>query len=653
MFCLPVGLFLPSPRCGARQVWGETEDTLPHLFLPGAAPDASLGSLTVSPPSGIALETPFLVSSPLTSWANESWPLEFEVSYVVVGDERQQQQPVVVSSFRPASAVSVVLPAGVEAAGAAVEVLVAVRNAAGVVAAEPLRARVAVRWPDGATEQGGEAALVGSAAAQARSAALLGQPDRALALLTGAASLLNSRQLQLSSPPPPQPPFSPPEQQQGGEPSSPSPPLAPPPPGSPADAAAQAAEAEAALLAERSQQREALMGALSSAAAALPASADSFRGVSAAVAAVVDSSDPRELSAATRAAALSLLGGVASGGELGPAAVTPQSAASCAAALDSVSRASLARAAAAAAAAGPRSGAAGRCLRQEGGAADADPSRELAAVTSVLESLAGSLAAAQRIPDDAPAEVSSAAGGIALSVSLSSATPASPLFQGSLTAAGAAASFDPLPFAAIAPALPPNGAAVRVQFLSTPFNPYSGAAAADAADGDVAGGGGGAGASLVRLQLSASAVSSGGWALGGRGSAAAAAASGEGRRIDLAGLQQPILFSMPSAPGAPAQNASAACRCVSDPSSLVLTALRSTLSRSESLSPTPSSQVLGRRRQRPLHPRLLRPPVPSAAWPLRPVAVRGRSDGHPGRRLPRAPLDDQRATLGRLRGAHP
>lgn len=145
-----------------------------------------LGTVAVTPTSGIGLQTPFRLTT--SGWLDEDAPLYYQVSYVVNGTTAE---PVIASVFSPSTTVSgILLPAGVPEGNFAVIVRLIARNSAGVVTSRAVEFPVTVTWPPLDTPEQQDS-FVSSATDSALEAALSGNANLAVSLISGTASLLN------------------------------------------------------------------------------------------------------------------------------------------------------------------------------------------------------------------------------------------------------------------------------------------------------------------------------------------------------------------------------------------------------------------------------------------------------------------------------
>lgn len=165
--------------------------TVPVSDAPtGVAGDGSKGSLSVSPPSGTGLTTPFTLSC--GGWTDTDLPLSYAFAYIVPGIGGQQQRTLL-GDFKPSSELpGVLLPAGDPSRDNVVSVICLVQNSFGALAeSDPVFVRV--EWDQSVlTDTAAQSALVNTQAAEATSLVLTGNPDSALAVVSGLSALLNT-----------------------------------------------------------------------------------------------------------------------------------------------------------------------------------------------------------------------------------------------------------------------------------------------------------------------------------------------------------------------------------------------------------------------------------------------------------------------------
>jgi hypothetical protein len=238
------------------------------------------GWADVSPASGVALSTPFVLTAAGWSADADELPLTFSADYFV--DSPAPAVSLTGGAFQASPAITVQLPAGLAAAGNVITLRLTVRSAFG--ATVSVNASAIVTWP--AFEDAAAAtAFVDDATARAAAALQSGDSSSALQVVGGLAALLNS------------------DAGAGGDAGA---------------AATQRAELLNIVAGAFNQSAGASMGA-----AAVESTAALVSGLV---------SSPSQLSSAGALAALSVLGSVASAG----AAVSPAAAQSVAAALSSV-----------------------------------------------------------------------------------------------------------------------------------------------------------------------------------------------------------------------------------------------------------------------------------------------------------------------------
>lgn len=165
------------------------EIAVPVSGAPTGVGGRPLGDISVSPSSGFGLNTSFAVTA--SGWfEGDDGPLQYAFQYTVAGVDAP---PVALLDFRPqSSAAGVQLPAGDPAGGGVVNVAVVVRNAFGATAVSA-PAAVKVVWDNAVlTDPAAQSALVSQQAADATSKVLTGNPDAALAAVSGLSALLNT-----------------------------------------------------------------------------------------------------------------------------------------------------------------------------------------------------------------------------------------------------------------------------------------------------------------------------------------------------------------------------------------------------------------------------------------------------------------------------
>lgn len=177
---LPAGTFAPgatytirlTAEDGTGRVQADTRITT--AAAPKGLSGRPLGELLVTPLAGVALSTPFTLTA--ANWLQDGAPLFYQFQYSL---PNTTAPPQVLSTFNPSSTVTVSLPPGFRGPGSygggALVLQLLVRNAAGVVTAEPATATVTVAAP---TSAAGERDLV--AAALARAQKVLTPVNRAL-----------------------------------------------------------------------------------------------------------------------------------------------------------------------------------------------------------------------------------------------------------------------------------------------------------------------------------------------------------------------------------------------------------------------------------------------------------------------------------------
>jgi hypothetical protein len=184
-------------RLSARDGGGSSvaEVTVPVSGAPtGLAGDSSKGAVSVSPPGGgKGLSTPF--SLRCDGWTDTDLPLLYAFAYSVpTGPQGSASaQRTLLGDFTPASELAgVLLPAGDSASQYAVSVVCLVQNSFGAMAeSEPAKLRV--EWESAVlTDMAVQSALVNAQAAEAASKVLTGNPDSALAVVSGLSALLNT-----------------------------------------------------------------------------------------------------------------------------------------------------------------------------------------------------------------------------------------------------------------------------------------------------------------------------------------------------------------------------------------------------------------------------------------------------------------------------
>jgi hypothetical protein len=342
--------------------------------------------------AGVALATQFALRATNWSVAGDSaldLPLRYSFAYQSAELNAATADITVLTPFRPASAASVLLPAGrlrllafVQSARGATTTLATVLDASQIVTVAP--------------PVGDEAAYAPPIVAAAAAAAAAGQTDAALQLAGGLASSFN---------------------------------------GAPSDSPSRAAS-RASLLAS-------VYATFSGVAAGATASASALQSVAGALSALT--ATPAELSPSARGTAAAAAAGVASAG----VAVNRPTAA---ALLFSLSNVSV-------------SGVNAIVAAKNASVALAD----LNAVLSAVATLSSSLQAQLSVPGEAP--VSLQAPVIQASVALDRTAADSRLFQGPISAPGAALAAFSLPVGALPAAL----AAVNTSFVFLAFDPHSGA----------------------------------------------------------------------------------------------------------------------------------------------------------------------------------
>ena len=385
---------------------------------------ASGGWAAITPASGIALSTPFVLTAAGWSVDADELPLTYSADYVVEGSSAP---PVALTNgaFQESPTISCQLPAGVPAAGNLVTLRLTVRSAFG--ATTTSNASAVVTWPafSGAADAN---AFVDGATARATAALQSGDSSAALQVVGGLAALLNSN---VSSSAP---------SASGGSGSVPT----------PADTAA----ADAAAAVQRASLLAIVASAMNqSASSGAPLPPAAVESAAALVSQLV--ATPSQLSSAGAASALSVLSAVASAGT----SVSPAAAQSVAAALSAVAFAPSSTTSSGS------SGSSGSTSNSS--SSSSSSSSNYGGVLGVLNSLAASQASGMAVPGQAPASVSTPV--IQMSVSLDTADGGR-LFDEPLTAPGAVSSFDPLPPGSLAAA---GGAAVNTLFLSLTFDPHS------------------------------------------------------------------------------------------------------------------------------------------------------------------------------------
>ena len=380
---------------------------------------ATGGWAAVTPSSGVALSTPFVLTAAGWTADADELPLSYSADFVVEGSNAP---PVALTggAFQESPVISCQLPAGVPEAGNVITLRMTVRSAYG--ATVTASASAVVTWPVfvGAAAV---ATFVDDATDRATAALQSGDASAALQVVGGLAALLNSDVTSTSSAP------------SGG--------------GAPSTADVAAADAAAAT------QRASLLAIVASAvsqSAGTPLPAAAVESTAALVSQLV--SAPSQLSGDGAASALSVLGAVASAG----AAVSPVAAQSVAAALSAVALAPSSNTSSG-------SGSSSGNSTGGGGGSSSSSSPNLGAVLGVLDSLAASQASGMAVPGQAPASVSTPV--IQMSVSLDEPT-AGRLFDAPLTAPGSVSSFDALPPGALAAA----GGAVSTLFIALAFDPH-------------------------------------------------------------------------------------------------------------------------------------------------------------------------------------
>ena len=398
---------------------------------------ATGGWAAVTPSSGVALSTPFVLTAAGWSADADELPLSYSADFVVEGSTAP---PVALTggAFQESPVISCQLPAGVPEAGNVITLRLTVRSAFG--ATVTATASAVVTWP---VFSGGAAVatFVDDATDRATAALQSGDASAALQVVGGLAALLNSDVTSTSSTP------------SGG--------------GAPSSADVEAADAAAAT------QRASLLAIVASAvsqSAGTPLPAAAVESTAALVSELV--SAPSQLSGDGAASALSVLGAVASAG----AAVSPVAAQSVAAALSAVALAPSSSSTSSGSGSGSSTG-------SGDGGSSSSSSPNLGAVLGVLDSLAASQASGMAVPGQAAASVSTAV--IQMSVSLDEPTSGR-LFDAPLTAPGSVSSFDALPPGALAAA----GGAVSTLFIALAFDPHgNGSSMTRLAFTDVSGGG--------------------------------------------------------------------------------------------------------------------------------------------------------------------
>ena len=405
---------------------------------------ATGGYATISPASGIALSTPFVLTASGWTAAADELPLTYMADFIVEGSTAP---PVALTNgaFQQSPVIPCQLPAGVPEAGNVVTLRLTVRSAYG--ATVSTTASATVTWP-AFTGAADASAFVDDATSRATAALQSGDSSAALQVVGGLAALLNLNTAAS--------PSTTPSGGGGGGSSSPS----------PADTAA----ADAAAAAQRASLLAIVASAMApsasgGAAPKLPPAA--VESTAALVSQLV--SAPSQLSGAGAASALSVLSAVASAGS----AVSPAAAQSVANALSAVAFAPSSSSSGGSSSGG--SGGSGGGNGGSGSSSSSSASSNMGAVLNVLDSLAASQASGMAVPGQAPVSVSTPA--IQMSVSLDTADSGR-LFDAPLTAPGSSSSFDPLPAGTLAAA--GSGVAVSTLFLALSFNPHGGGSSSTA-----------------------------------------------------------------------------------------------------------------------------------------------------------------------------
>lgn len=424
-----------------------------------------------------------------------------------------------ISAFQPGrSDATVFLPAGLANGSYALSVRVSVMNSAGVVATAD-DVPVTVQWPRLDTDRDREA-FVSASAGTARTAALTGNADLAVALIGGTAKLLNN--------------FSAAARGRGGG----------------GAGRRRLTQEEAAAEEARRAARESLGEAIYETVSIIQPSADALQSVSTAVAAIAEV--PQELTQSAQGTLLGVLSLLASGGPVGTTAITNASAVACVSAAGQIALAALLSG-------GDAAQQRRRALLQDATnnasllpspppapappaplAPLAPPSSSavvLDGVLSLIGDLTGSLRKQLAVPGEAPVQVSGSQ--IQLALRLDSARAPSAAGSGGggsgtaaglaslgFTAPGSAASFAPLPPQAVA--LLSNASAsaaggggdadpgVVSSFLALGFSPYPDPQAANSTAA--------AQQPLARLSF---------------------ASGADGSEISVRGLTAPITFELP------------------------------------------------------------------------------------------------------------
>ena len=384
---------------------------------------ASGGWVSVTPASGVALSTPFVLTAAGWSADADELPLKYSADYFVEGSSAA---PVSLTNgaFQDSPTIPCQLPAGLDAAGNVITLRLTVRSAFGATVSS--NASATVTWP----VFSGAAAVnefVDGATDRATAALQSGDSSAALQVVGGLAALLNS-DVSSSSTPSSTP--------SGGG-------------GVTGGTVADTSKADAAAAAQRASLLAIVASAVGSAGSSgVVLSTAAVESTSALVSQLVSS--PSKMSGAGAASALSVLSAVASAG----AAVSPAAAQSVASALSAVVFAP-----------STTTTTTGASTGGSGSSSSSSSSANGGLVLNVLSSLAASQASGMAVPGQAPVSVVTPV--IRMSVSLDDAS-AGRLFQAPLTAPGAASTFDPLPPGTLDAA---NGA-VSTVFLALAFDPH-------------------------------------------------------------------------------------------------------------------------------------------------------------------------------------
>ncbi len=149
---------------------------------------AHSGVAAVTPASGVALSTPFVLSGQGWIADAEELPLTFSAEYLVDGSGADAVS-LTGGAFRGTPSISCELPAGLAAYGNAITLRLIVRSAFGAIVTA--NASVVVAWPDFSAE-GAAAAFVDGATERATVALESGDSSAAMQLVGGLAALLNT-----------------------------------------------------------------------------------------------------------------------------------------------------------------------------------------------------------------------------------------------------------------------------------------------------------------------------------------------------------------------------------------------------------------------------------------------------------------------------